>query len=439
MGILTLNTPLIFPTFPTSVFTPSTAASLNAAGKAATVIGKVRLQAGTGSKTISSAGGKIWIEISGTPTFASGSTSITVGIQDVNTSTGLHDQSFDVFASFVGGRGALTASTWNKMTMASGTKTIAQGDLIAIVVSMTARGGSDSINLGTQLNIVYGAMGFPYGTAENASVAAKSTGSLVVALIEFDDGTVGWIEGTLPWTPVSVSNTSFTALTFNSGSTPDEYCSVFPGLDATVVGIGLHLKTDSVVGIAHDVILYEDPLGTPIVLATVTPNVNLYSGGASTSEEIFTISPIPIVSTKTYGIALRPTTVTDIVMDYFNYASGFDKLKLMGPFGTNAKMASRTDQTGAFTETQIYHAMPAYLQLSTIGAAPGGQSVSIFGGQHVERQTRISYLKFQLRELEHKIGMVRYELQELTCEEWDDKAEGKKFSLRGKWKRTKKE
>ncbi len=97
-------------------------ATMDGAGESQAFIGKVFLEAGTGSKTISSAGGKIrWR--SGTVTFANAGTNFRIGIQDV-ASTGLEDGTFDVYADLVGGTDTITGSADQLTAMETGTKTI---------------------------------------------------------------------------------------------------------------------------------------------------------------------------------------------------------------------------------------------------------------------------------------------------------------------------
>ena len=65
---------------------PSAAMTIDAAVEAVHYTGQVFLEAGSGSKTISSAGGKIHWRTSGTVTFANAGTTIRIGLQDVSTS-----------------------------------------------------------------------------------------------------------------------------------------------------------------------------------------------------------------------------------------------------------------------------------------------------------------------------------------------------------------
>jgi hypothetical protein len=57
----------------------------------------------------------------------------------------------------------------------------------------------------------------------------------------------------------------------------------------------------------------------------------------------------------------------------------------------------------------------------------------------VERQKRITYLRSKLYEYKKLEERVRQELQELFVEEWVDKADGLKYSKRGRYIRKKKE
>ena len=80
----------------TSLASYTNFSAIAAAGRSIAVIGKLVLAAGTGSKTISSAGGKIYIGKIASRTFANAGSTLRIGIQDVTAGTGLEDGVFDV-------------------------------------------------------------------------------------------------------------------------------------------------------------------------------------------------------------------------------------------------------------------------------------------------------------------------------------------------------
>ena len=348
--------------------------TIDAAGESCAVIGYVALQNGNAaSKTISSAGGKIYYRTNAI-TFANGSTAMSIGIQDVSATTGLEDNTFDVRAALVGGVDTVTANAFMAAAMTTGTKTIAHGDLIAIVFEMTARGGADSFTV-DRLSPVSSFDMIPYGTGDTGTLSKNPL--FPFAMIEFDDGTVGWILGT------SIPNYGRAAISYNSGSTPDEYCVTFtPTFTCEIDAVGVDFSdldpaTDTV-----EVILYTDPLGTPVATVTMTPDSDQTNqAAAGYTNNMFFLTPTTLTAGVTYGIAIRPTTTGNVQIGYWDLLTGNDKIRRMGTWGDTLSLASRTNQTGAFSVVQTYYAPPLYLRISKLddGAGAGAGGGAVFG------------------------------------------------------------
>ena len=121
--------------------------TINGVGESYGVIGRVRIPGNATGKVISAAGNGQILWMTGAVTWATAGSKIRVGIQDVDTSTGLEDGTFDVYRELTQGADAISASVYRADTMNNGTKTLSDGDLIAIVVEMTVRNGADSIQV----------------------------------------------------------------------------------------------------------------------------------------------------------------------------------------------------------------------------------------------------------------------------------------------------
>ena len=80
----------------------------------------------------------MWVAGAGN-TFANGSTDLRVGVQDV--ASGAPDGTYDVYATYTGGTDTITNSALHRKAMTSGTKTIANGAIVAIGHTMVTRGG----------------------------------------------------------------------------------------------------------------------------------------------------------------------------------------------------------------------------------------------------------------------------------------------------------
>lgn len=342
--------------------------SINAAGESHAVIGHLRLAGGATGKTFSAGGGAQIVWLTATTTWATAGSTVRVGLQDVDTTTGVEDTTFDVFFDYVQGTDALASSTYQLATMSSGTKTLSDGDLIAIVVEMTVRNGADSVQVsstlvgGTQSNA---ALGFPYGSINNGIALAKSTTQLAYAVLKCDDGTVGWIMGT----PVIRSLVGTVAV--NSSSTPDEYAGVFtPTLTMQVCGIGVTLAA---IGASDtfEVILYTDPFGSPSATVTVTADQDVVAGSASNGTHIYHIPPTTLTAGTTYAVAFRPTSVNNITYGFYDFVSTGVGTILRGALPLPAlKLGTRSNQTGAFTDFGA-NAIPAIV-LDVCGIDTGG-------------------------------------------------------------------
>src|SRR3990172_6421351 len=144
-GISGLHYPLIM----YNGYGQTSSGTLDAAGEKIVFIGRMYLEGGPGSKTISSAGGKIDWRTSAV-TWATPGSALRVGIADVDLTKGppgRDDGTFDVRKDLVQGTDSLASNTWVSTAMDTGTKTIAHGDLVAIVFELTATLGVDSVQV----------------------------------------------------------------------------------------------------------------------------------------------------------------------------------------------------------------------------------------------------------------------------------------------------
>lgn len=344
--------------------------TINAVGESHAVIGRVRLVGGSGSKTLSSAGGKI-IFGANLALFGAGST-YRVGVQDVD-STGLEDGAWDTYKDLVGGTYSFVVG-WNTAILDNGSKNIAHGDLIAIVLEMTARNGTDALNVRTTISATgIPSVGlFPYGSSDTGS--PTKTNAVLWACLIFDDGTAGWIEG-LPILTQQALTQSTAA--FNTGTTPDEYGMLFQVPFRARLGWASFVISNVASADDFEMVLYSDPLGTPTVVRTVTVDADLVS---NISTHPFVGSFADILEPNTdYVLAIRPTTANSLSWVYYDMGSGYDVLKKQYPLPV-LKDVSRSDQTGAFAETQAYYLPMFGLGFDQIdnGLSAGGSS-RIFG------------------------------------------------------------
>lgn len=348
--------------------------TLDAAGESRTFIGNVFLEGGSGSKTISSAGGGIrWR--THTTTFSNAGSTVRIGIQDV--SGGLEDGTFDVYTDLVGGTDTIASQSDQFTLMQSGTKTIAHGDLIAVSIELISKGGSDSVtpsamNLGS--NSRSAGMNFPYITADSGSGPAKNASGAFGCAIEFDDGSLGWINpGILPPGAFSTSVTLY-----GSGSSPDEWAAVFQlpfkcRISGGYVYISSLFASDSV-----EIIFYSDPLGTPVAVETIAVAAADSASGASNPYSFMFSTPPVLALNTTYAIAVRATSSGTVSFNYLDFGSGNDKYKKAFPFGGNVTLMGRTDQTGAFSTIKTYYLPLFGLMIDQLDDGAGGGEGGFF-------------------------------------------------------------
>jgi hypothetical protein len=313
---------------------------INAVGESLCFIGKIYLTSGLGtSKTISSAGGKIYF-IPGTQVWASVGSTIRVGIQDINTGTGIEDGTYDVYDDLVQGTDTIPSDSVKEVLMSSGTKTINHGDIIGIIIEMTVRNGTDSLNINT--TSVDGLTGnFPYITVDiGAGPTRNATNNHAPCIaIQFDDGTMGYFGDFM----IPSSITSVTTL--NSGSTPDEYALIFKvpfkcTINALYITAG---EQDS--GEDATVHLIQNPLTTVTNLVTTTllaTSVGLV--GSIAGYTIIDIAETELQANTEYAISYRPTTTGNRTIQTITFLNS--SFRLTFPFYLLG--ATRTD-LGAFT------------------------------------------------------------------------------------------
>jgi|WetSurMetagenome_2_1015567.scaffolds.fasta_scaffold154184_2 hypothetical protein len=316
-------------------------ATLDAAGESISYIGKIFIPGG-GSKTISAAGGgKIVWSTSISSTFLNAGTNVRVGINDVN-SSGVEDGTHDVYADLVGGTDTIATLTVYSTAMEVGSKTITHGDLIAVVIEMTTRGGADSITVSAGNNASW----FPHCATDTGSGPTRAASAPCCHII-FDDGTYGWFPDYYGCLITDIS-------TLNLNSTPDEVALVFQlpfacEITQLFAHIGAIATTDD-----FEIILYSTPSGTPAAIDTFA-FTGFYAGstGASADTPFKVVLPTTrtLLANTEYAIAVRPTTTNNITLKSLDFGTGNAAYRAMTTLGTNWYYGSRTNQSGAFAAT----------------------------------------------------------------------------------------
>lgn len=351
--------------------------TLNASNETCYFVGNIVLENPlSSSKTISAAGGGSIVWLANAVVFANGGSTFKVGIQDVSTasSPAQGDGTFDVEASFTGGGGGITGGGINTSVMTSGTKTIANGDLVAITFSMTGRAGSDSVNVAHHHeDLTLGLCRMPVVTNNTTGSVARVSNALPLCYILFDDGTIGWIFGSYFIT------SAIAAIAYNSGSaTADEYGNLLYNpftFYATAIAAFCTFASTSA---DAELLLYSTPLGTPVVERTVTIDATQLGGATGTAKTVYMLpTPFLLKANTEYGITLRPTTANNVTLYMVDSSSTGGKT---GSPNSNCYAMRRLDNTGAFSDYNGGTAKTRQLSIYLIGIH-AEQGVNMCSGQ----------------------------------------------------------
>lgn len=275
--------------------------------------------------------------------FAGADDSIDIGIQDTDTANGpptRPDGTYGVKGTFVGNVDPPTSAAWNTSDMETdGDDTsYSHGDLISVTFDLTACNGC-SVSVA----------GFPPGYGSNLPSSTYITGSAwtqaggqgVNILITFDDGTFGWLDGTMP-----TLTTGTTA--FNTGSANDEqamcftvprkmeadalYVQYVPGANADG-NLTLYANATS----SSPTQLYQFSLDANIAMANTVARWTIKTFPA-TSRQFFYPGVI-------YAVALQATTANSLSLGTSTLAVAAQQ-RMVG--GASAYGCQRDGSSGAF-------------------------------------------------------------------------------------------
>lgn len=348
----------------------NTSVTIDATDERQSAVGQIWLSTGPGtSKTFDSSCFVVW-QTDSPVTFANAGTTLRVGVQDVTGGTVTPDGTFDVYADLVGGTDTISAVTLTATQMVTGSKTITHGDTVAIMVHMTARGGSDSVPIARSSASVY-SMPTSYGVISGIGSLASAVPPMALV---FADGTVGWFEGIAPWAFVTGAG----GPVYNLDSTPDEYALVFQ-IPAAANALGLFARMSPGSSLADfELILYSDPLGTPVAERVFTHDAGVLYGG-NVDIVPFTTA-YALAANTSYAVALRPLATADVTLYTITIGNASVDLRPRTVLGTNWSTYTRSGNTGAFGSQDTY-TLP--LLGVVLGAASGGGGGALIDGRLV--------------------------------------------------------
>jgi hypothetical protein len=343
------KTVFVGPNVWTTDATPSTntTTTIDAANEAITAIGRMEWADG-GSHTVDTSGSSSIQWRTAATTFANGSTVVKVGIGAAITTAGPPARAanaadvitFDVNSSHTGGGGGITASAWQTSVPSTGTKTIANGDLIAVSVQMTARGGADSV---THISSVTGASLQRPAVTSFTGAAYATVASVPNFIIVASDGTIGWLH-------MSDISSSRTARTWNSGSGTVEYGQLynFP-FPCKIYGIYGWIDPDG----DSDVVLYSAPLsGSPVAEKTQTIDANIVAASQGRRFTEFFAAPYTYQANSDIAAVFKPGAGS-ISAYYKTFGSATHRVA--DPWGTSGYGISRASGAFANANSSLDH------------------------------------------------------------------------------------
>lgn len=275
-------------------------------------IGRVYLAGGSGSKTFGTSGSELGWVAGASVTFAVDST-LRVGVKQassVDTANGppgratIGAAAFDVYKDLIGGTDTISSTTWRNDVMAAGTPfTVNHGDLIAICFHLNTTAGTPSVKIRAT-----SAGQWLHPTTTSYQGGSYFTGGTPSAVLKFDDGTIGWLDGSYVQAVFggseSIGNTNL-------------YGNIFRlPCDAKIDAIGGIFASAGTV--AWDFGIYSDPLGTPTAMSGGEISVDPQTIGNSTRGMMFPLSSeLAIRKNTDYAIAVRQNSATSVTVVHY--------------------------------------------------------------------------------------------------------------------------
>ncbi len=242
--------------------------TIDAANEASHVIGHIVTDDGA-SHTLDTSGSSSIGWRTGATTFSNAGTTVKVGLATVDAATGPVTRAtnvadvvtYSVSKALVGNGLGITSNGWQTHVPDAGTLTVANGDLLAFVVQMTARVTDSVIVSHSAANASWQR---PAQTQFTGGAYAAQTG-VPNCIITFSDGHLGWFAGGSVW------GSALTSQTWNSGSGTVEYGNyILRAYPMKIYGIVCAANFTA----NCDLVLYSDPLGTPFAEKTLTVDFN---------------------------------------------------------------------------------------------------------------------------------------------------------------------
>ncbi len=237
---------------------------------------------------------------------------IKVSFQDVDAANGVPDGTIDQYRVIASGSIGSTPKTG--LITSDGTdggtkRSVARGDLMAIVVEWNSSAGSVAARGWTSFNRS-SMVGGCYNATYNGTAWSKSANVVPIGALEYDDGSYALI-------PDLLTAQAMNSPSYGSGASPNEYGLKFtPPVNCKVAGFWVSAN------IAGDatVTLYDantTALATKVLDKDITPH-----GASAGSYFVFFDSDVQLTAGSVYRLALKPNTTTAITLQRWNLLTG---------------------------------------------------------------------------------------------------------------------
>lgn len=339
--------PIPYPKFPPLIMANTTAAAMAAASERRAFIGYLKIAGSpSGTKTISFGGGGRIGFMTNSATFAAaaGATLLDVGIQGVSAAAGpaaQPDGTFTVKKTYTSATDTIGNGAWTRLAMSTGTASLSDGQLIAVVFDMTQRGGADTVTL--RLQTGGSSTNIPGCNTFTAAAWAATLTHTPNVVIEFDDGTLGTFSETMPF------STAPGVETWADATNPDERGNIMQiPFNCTVDGMWFWGGITDV-NSTFTINLFSTPNGTPTSLLSGAITVDPHKWGTVAIDKFNYIpfsAQVSISKNTDVAIAIRATGTTNLRLLPITVNASGDRFAISN--GTTVGKTTRDGGSGAF-------------------------------------------------------------------------------------------
>lgn len=335
--------------------------TMDAVDEKVALLGTLAVVGGATSKVFSSAGAKLHFRTANV-TWA-GTTTVRIGLQayDATTQARIPDGVYTTYGELIRGTDTVTANTWTTCNMSSGTATLSHGDDVAIVFHMTARGGSDRVDVNGMSAVTSNVA----ATSIFTTVWVAQANNVPAVVVEFDDGTFATLKTSAPY---SVGG----GTSYSAASNPDEYAQLFTvPFRCTVNGAEVVIAYASTGNENRNatVSIYSDPTGTPVLIASDTVSGAHAINSSSYQRAQASWAAVTLEPGVVYACAVKAEGSSTFTFAYSDLGNA--EYRVLFPGGTDLQSGTRNNSSGAFGSLSTTRMYPFWLLLSGVDDGNG--------------------------------------------------------------------